>query len=208
MGLQFSVTAIGIVIVQSAVNIFGSSIIASYTAASKVLQLAMQPLISFGVTIATYAGQNLGAKRLDRIKYGMKIMNNISLVTSAIAAGVLVFFGKYFVMLFIENPSAEILSYAQEVFNYAAAFMIFLGWIFIYRNVLQGMGDSFVPMMAGVYELVARAIIAFTLPKFIGFTGICLADPIAWIAAALPLMYAYHIRMKKIMNENELATVQ
>ena len=195
MGLQFSVTAIGVIIVQSAINIFGSAVIASYTAASKVLQLVMQPSISFGVTIATYAGQNLGAGKFDRIKNGMKIMNKISVVTSLIAGFALVFLGKYFVTLFIENPTTEILRYAQQVFNYSAVFFIPLGFIFVYRNVLQGMGESFIPMMAGVYELLARALVAFTLPKFIGFTGICLSDPIAWIAASVPLM----MKIKKVL---------
>lgn len=203
MGLQFSVTAVGIIIVQSAVNVFGSDVIASYTASSKVLQLVMQPLVSFGVTIATYAGQNLGAKNYDRIKYGMKIMNIISIVTSIIAGVVLVLFGKYFVMMFIENPSDEIIRYTQEVLNYSALFMIFLGFIFVYRNVLQGMGESFVPMMAGIYELVARSLVVFILPKYIGFAGICLADPIAWIAAALPLMFTYYNKIKKIIPENK-----
>ena len=197
MGLQFSVTAIGIVIVQSAINVFGSTVIAAYTASSKVLQLVMQPSTSFGVTIATYAGQNLGAKRFDRIKNGMKIMNKISVVTSLLAGAVLVFLGKYFVMLFIDNPTPEIFKYAQEVFNYSAIFFIPLGFIFVYRNVLQGMGESFVPMMAGVYELAARSVVAFTLPKFIGFTGICLSDPVAWISASVPLMITYYRKMKK-----------
>lgn len=203
MGLQFSVTGVGIIIVQGAVNVFGSNVIASYTAASKVLQLVMQPLISFGVTIATYAGQNLGANRFDRIKKGVKVMNNISIITSLIAGAILVLFSKYFVMLFIENPSAEIIGYTQEVLNYSAVFMIFLGFIFVYRNVLQGMGESFVPMMAGFYELIARSVVAFILPKFIGFTGICLADPIAWIAAAVPLMFTYYSKIKKISKEYE-----
>ena len=203
MGLQFSVTAIGIVIVQSAINVFGSTVIAAYTASSKVLQLVMQPSTSFGVTIATYAGQNLGAKRFDRIKNGMKIMNKISIVTSLLAGAVLVFLGKYFVMLFIDNPTPEIFKYAQEVFNYSAIFFIPLGFIFVYRNVLQGMGESFVPMMAGVYELAARSVVAFTLPKFIGFTGICLSDPVAWISASVPLMITYYRKMKKIEIENK-----
>ena len=203
MGLQFSVTAIGIVIVQSAINVFGSTVIAAYTASSKVLQLVMQPSTSFGVTIATYAGQNLGAKRFDRIKNGMKIMNKISVVTSLLAGAVLIFLGKYFVMLFIDNPTPEIFKYAQEVFNYSAIFFIPLGFIFVYRNVLQGMGESFVPMMAGVYELAARSVVAFTLPKFIGFTGICLSDPVAWISASVPLMITYYRKMKKIEIENK-----
>lgn len=203
MGLQFSVTAVGIIIVQSAINVFGSTVIAAYAASSKVLQLVMQPAISFGVTIATYAGQNLGAKRFDRIKYGIKIMNKVSIISSLIAGFVLVFFGKYFVMLFIEKPTPEIYSYAQQVFNYSAIFFIPLGFILVYRNVLQGMGDSFIPMIAGVAELLARAVVAFTLPKFIGFVGICLSDPVAWIAAAVPLMIAYYRKINKIMDENK-----
>ena len=203
MGLQFSVTAVGTIIVQSAVNVFGSNVIASYTASSKILQLVMQPLMSYGVAIATYAGQNLGAKRYDRIVSGMKVMNYITLVTSLIAAAVLVFFTKYFVMIFIENPTDEIIGYTQQVLNYSAVFMIFLGAIFIYRNVLQGMGESFVPMMAGVYELVARSLVVFILPKYIGFAGICLSDPIAWIAASLPLMFTYYKKIKKIIPETQ-----
>ena len=203
MGLQFSVTAVGIIIVQSAINVFGSTVIAACAASSKVLQLVMQPAISFGVTIATYAGQNLGAKRFDRIKYGIKIMNKVSIISSLIAGFILVFFGKYFVMLFIENPTPEIYSYAQQVFNYSDIFFIPLGFILVYRNVLQGMGDSFIPMIAGVAELLARAVVAFTLPKFIGFVGICLSDPVAWIAAAVPLMIAYYRKINKIMDENK-----
>lgn len=203
MGLQFSVTAVGTIIVQSAVNVFGSNVIASYTASSKILQLVMQPLISYGVAIATYAGQNLGAKRYDRIVSGIKVMNYITLVTSLIAAAVLVFFTKYFVMIFIENPTDEIIGYTQQVLNYSAVFMIFLGAIFIYRNVLQGMGESFVPMMAGVYELVARSLVVFILPKYIGFAGICLSDPIAWIAASIPLMFTYYKKIKKIIPETQ-----
>lgn len=204
MGLQFSVTAVGIIIVQSAINVFGSTVIAAYTASSKVLQLVMQPAISFGVTIATYAGQNLGAKRFDRIKNGIKIMNKVSIISSLIAGAVLVLFGRYFVMLFIENPTPEIFDYAQQVLNYSAIFFIPLGFIFVYRNVLQGMGESFVPMMAGFFELAARATVAFTLPKVIGFTGICLSDPIAWISACVPLMLTYYIKMKKIDKKNKL----
>lgn len=203
MGLQFSVTAIGIVIVQSAINVFGSTVIASYTASSKVLQLVMQPATSFGVTIANYAGQNLGAGRFDRIKSGMKIMNKVSIITSLLAGLVLIFLGKYFVRLFIENPTAEIFTYSQLVFNYSAVFFIPLGFIFVYRNVLQGMGESFMPMMAGVLELIARSIVAFTLPKYIGFTGICLSDPVAWISASVFLMITYYKKMKKIEIENK-----
>lgn len=198
MALQFSITAIGIMTVQGALNVFGSSAIAAYTAASKVLQIVMQPAITFGVTMATYCGQNLGAKNYIRIKEGVKKCTEISVITSIIAGIILVFGGKFFVGLFIENPDASILAYAQECLNYSAIFFIPLGLIFIYRNALQGMGESFVPMMAGAFELIARAVVAFTLPSFIGYTGICLADPVAWLSAAIPLGIYYFKKMKSI----------
>ncbi len=204
MALQFSITAIGIMTVQGALNVFGSTVIAAYTAASKVLQLSMQPAISFGMTMATYCGQNLGAGNYERIKEGVKKSTIISIIISLLAAALLVFLGKWFVTLFIDNPTAEIFAYAQEVFNYSAAFYIPLGLIFIYRNALQGIGESFVPMMAGVYELVARAIVAFTLPQFFEFTGICLSDPLAWIAAAVPLAYTYYKKIKQLTKEGQV----
>ena len=203
MALQFSITAIGIMTVQSAINIFGSTVIASYAAASKVLQLVMQPATTLGVTMATYCGQNIGAKRYDRIKLGVKKCVQISIITSLISALVLIFLGKYFVMMFVSNPDAEILSYAQQVLNISAIFFIPLGLIFVYRNALQGIGDSFIPMMAGVYELVARAVVAFTLPKVLEFMGICLADPVAWFAAVIPLAYTYYKREKSFKYESE-----
>ena len=203
MALQFSITAIGIMTVQSAINIFGSTVIASYAAASKVLQLVMQPATTLGVTMATYCGQNIGAKRYDRIKLGVKKCVQISIITSLISAMVLIFLGKYFVMMFVSNPDAEILSYAQQVLNISAIFFIPLGLIFVYRNALQGIGDSFIPMMAGVYELVARAVVAFTLPKVLKFMGICLADPVAWFAAVIPLAYTYYKREKSFKYESE-----
>ena len=204
MSLQFSITAIGIMTVQGALNVFGSTVIASYTAASKALQLVMQPAITFGVTMATYCGQNLGAKEYGRIKEGVKECTKISIITSIIAGVVLIFLGKYFVMMFISNPDAEILKYAQQVLDISAIFFIPLGLIFIYRNALQGIGDSFVPMMAGVYELVARAIVAFTLPKYLYFMGICLADPVAWLAASIPLGITYFKRIKNLLKHGNI----
>ncbi|MBS6184613.1 MAG: MATE family efflux transporter, partial [Clostridium celatum] len=204
MALQFSITAIGIMTVQGALNVFGSIVIASYTAASKALQLVMQPAITFGVTMATYCGQNLGAKEYGRIKEGVKECTKISIITSIIAGAVLIFLGKYFVMMFISNPDEEILRYAQQVLDISAIFFIPLGLIFIYRNALQGIGDSFVPMMAGAYELIARAIVAFTLPSQLEFMGICLADPIAWLAAVIPLGITYFKRIKSLLRHGNI----
>ena len=110
----------------------------------------------------------------------------------------------YFVMMFISNPDAEILKYAQQVLDISAIFFIPLGLIFIYRNALQGIGDSFVPMMAGAYELIARAIVAFTLPRYLGFMGICLADPVAWFAAVIPLGITYFKRIRSLLKHGNI----
>ncbi len=174
MALQFSITALGLITVQGALNVLGSTVIAAYTASSKALQLVMQPAVTYGVTMATYCGQNLGAKRYDRIKDGVNKAIKISIITSIIAGFVLIAFGTQFVKLFIENPDAQIIAYSKQVLTISGIFFIPLGLIFIFRNALQGIGESFVPMMAGVAELGARALVAFTLPAFWGFFGICL----------------------------------
>lgn len=199
MALQFSITALGLITVQGALNVLGSTVIAAYTASSKALQLVMQPAVTYGVTMATYCGQNLGAKRYDRIKDGVNKAIKISIITSIIAGFVLIAFGTQFVKLFIENPDAQIIAYSKQVLTISGIFFIPLGLIFIFRNALQGIGESFVPMMAGVAELGARALVAFTLPAFWGFFGICLADPIAWIAASVPLTLYYHRTIKKLL---------
>lgn len=205
MALQFSITAAGAMVLQGALNNFGSKIIASYTAASKVQQLVMQPAVTFGVAMATYSGQNLGAGRIDRIKEGVKKCTIISIIVSIVSTIVVISFGGAFTKLFIDGNDLEVISYARHYLNTVSIFYIPLGLIFIYRNTLQGIGDSFVPMMAGVAEMIARTVVAFTLPRLIDFTGIALADPAAWFAAAIPLGITYFKRINVLLNEKQLA---
>mgnify|MGYP003377487337 FL=1 len=105
--------------------------------------------------------------------------------------------------MFVANSDPNVIAYAKQYLVIVAFFFIPLSLIFIYRNALQGMGHTFVPMMAGVGELVARSIVAFTLPTIIGYTGICLAGPMAWIAAALPLMFDYFKKVNSMSNTSE-----
>lgn len=205
MALQFSITAAGAMVLQGALNNFGSKIIASYTAASKVQQLVMQPAVTFGVAMATYSGQNLGAGRIDRIKEGVKKCTIISIIVSIVSTIVVISFGGAFTKLFIDGNDLEVISYARHYLNTVSIFYIPLGLIFIYRNTLQGIGDSFVPMMAGVAEMIARTVVAFTLPRLIDFTGIALADPAAWFAAAIPLGITYFKRINILLKEKQLA---
>ena len=205
MALQFSITAAGAVVLQSALNNLGSKIIASYTAASKVQQLVMQPAVTFGVAMATYSGQNLGAGKIDRIKEGVKKCTMISIIISIASTIIVVLFGGAFTKMFISGNDLEVIETAKHYLNTVSIFYIPLGLIFIYRNTLQGIGESFVPMMAGVAEMVARIVVAFTLPNLLDFTGIALADPVAWIAAAVPLGINYHKRINVILREKQLA---
>ncbi|CAI3652256.1 MATE family efflux transporter [Clostridium neonatale] len=201
MALQFSITATGLMVLQTALNAFGSTVIAAYTAASKVEQIVTQPGISFGTTMATYCGQNLGAGKYDRIKEGVKKGSIITIMVSIIAAVVLFVFGKSLSTLFISSDQIEALNYSKQYLNTVAAFLPILGMLFIYRNSLQGIGDAFIPMMAGVAELVARVIVAFTFPAFIGYIGICLASPFAWIGATIPMAIKYRILIKRMLIE-------
>lgn len=204
MALQFSITAIGIMVLQSALNNFGSKIIGAYTAASKVQQLVTQPCVTFGVTMATYSGQNLGAGKIDRIKEGVKKCVILSLCVSIFSSIMVFLFGVHFTKLFISSENIEALDYAKQYLNIVSIFYIPLGLIFIFRNTLQGIGESFIPMMAGAYEMIARIVVAFYLPTYIGFIGVALADPAAWLAAAIPLMIAYYKKINTVLSEKSL----
>ena len=106
--------------------------------------------------------------------------------------------------MFIDGNDVEVIYYAKQYLNTVSIFYIPLGLIFVYRNTLQGVGESFVPMMAGVAEMVARTVVAFTLPLLLDFIGIALADPAAWIAACVPLMITYYRKINTIFKEKEV----
>lgn len=199
MAFQFSITAIGTVILQGALNLFGSATIAAYTAASKVEQLVTQPAGTFGVTMANYSGQNLGADRVDRIREGVTKCTVLTLCFSVLASVVLFVFGEALSSLFIEGGQPEVVELAMTYLRICALFFPFLNMIFVYRNMLQGVGRSLMPLMAGVFELVARAVVSFTLPGVLGYVGICLAGPIAWVAAAVPLGITYAIVIRQML---------
>lgn len=198
MSLQFSITAIGTMVIQTSLNALGSVYIASYTAASKAQQIVVQPFLSFGATMATYVAQNVGAGKIKRIKQGVREGIKITLIYSVIAAVFLLLFGKLAVQMFVSASETEVIHAAQQYFKIIVAFYPALGLIFIYRNTLQGLGDGFFPMVGGIFELIARGVIAFTLARTIGYVGVCFADPAAWVGALIPIVPVYYIHMKKV----------
>lgn len=198
MGLQFSITAIGTIIVQSAVNVFGSVYIAGFSAAGKIQNILNTVFVAFGATIATFVGQNRGAGRIDRIHQGVRITQMMIFVWSIVSMTVILLFGSYLVRIFIDPSETEVLGAASTYFKAVAWCYPFLGSIFLYRNALQGLGFGFVPMMGGVFELLARTLIVMAVVGSAGYLGVCLADPAAWIAALIPLVPYYLYQMRRL----------
>ncbi len=193
MALQFSVTAIGSIMLQSAVNILGETVIAAVTVASKIQLLIILPSESIGITMATYCGQNLGAERLDRIESGT-VVSLILANIYAVAAGMIsYFFGSKMGILFVSADQTEILNYVGQFLRTACFFYPVLAVLFIFRNSIQGLGYSTSAMFAGAFELVARGIMGYIIiPKF-GYDAVCYANPSAWFAADLFLIPAFVI---------------
>ncbi|MBQ1786615.1 MAG: MATE family efflux transporter, partial [Turicibacter sp.] len=204
MALQYSITAVGVMILQVAVNSFGSTTVAAYTAASKVEQLVIQPGIALGMTMATYSAQNLGAYQIERIRLGVRKCTLITLIVNALSGVLVVLLGSYIVQLFIPAENIEALPLSQQYLNTVAIFFPILGLLFLYRFTLQGVGNTVVPMFAGVMELIMRTLVAFTLPGLLGYQGVCFASPFAWIGATVWLLWSYFRTMPRLEEKYKL----
>ena len=208
MAFQFSITAIGTIVLQGALNLFGPNPMAAYAAANKVEQLIAVAAGSFGVVMANYAGQNYGAGRIDRIKKGTRAGALLTVGFSLLSMAIGFLFPDYLTGLFMENGSAsysEIMNLSRQYLQLTCVFYPALFLIFIYRNVLQSIGKTFWPLMGGVFELITRTLCAFTLPAILDFAGICLAGPAAWFSAAIPLFIAYKAIIRRLLTPTEIA---
>lgn len=203
MALQYSITAIGTILVQSALNLLGSTVVASYSVSSKVEQLVTQPFSAMGVTMATYAAQNRGINDLNRIKSGVKVANIMSAVYAVIIYGVVYKILPYTIRLFVTEDIDMVLGYAKTYIIICGAFFIPLGMIFIYRNTLQGCGFGFLPMMGGVVELVCRAVIAFVAARLMSYEGVCFANAVTWLITGIFFWILYHILMRKMEKDKK-----
>ena len=200
MGLQFSITAIGTIIVQGAVNVYGEIYMAGFAAAGKLQNIIATVFTAFGATIATFVGQNRGAGKMDRVKTGVKYTQIMILIWSVVTMALVFFFGKYMMLLFVSASETEVIDAASVYFRTVFWCYPFLGSIFLYRNTLQGMGYGLVPMLGGVFELAARSAIVMTVAGRTSFA--CLSDPAAWIAALIPLVPYYIYTMRKWEKKN------
>ena len=201
MGFQYSITAIGSVILQAAVNSLGSIAVASMTAASKISMFVVCPFDALGSTMATYGGQNVGAGKLERLGKGLRSAVILGAIYSAIIFVVVYFFGENMIQIFLsptEENAATVLVWAKEFLVINAAFYFPLALVNIVRFLIQGMGFSGFAVFAGVFEMVARTIVGLFLVPVFGFIAACFASPLAWIFADAFLIPAFFFCRKRL----------
>ena len=201
MGFQYSITAIGSVILQAAVNSLGSIAVASMTAASKISMFVVCPFDALGSTMATYGGQNVGAGKLERLAKGPRSAVILGAIYSAVIFVVVYFFGENMIQIFLsptEENAATVLVWAKEFLVINAAFYFPLALVNIVRFLIQGMGFSGFAVFAGVFEMVARTIVGLFLVPVFGFVAACFASPLAWIFADAFLIPAFFFCRKRL----------
>jgi len=191
MGLQFSITAIGSIMLQSANNALGTACVAAFTAAMRIKMFVMCPLDSLGMAMATYSGQNYGAGKPDRIWAGIKSAALMMVVYSLAVALVIWLAAEKFALLFISPDETEIIADTALFLHINVSFFILLGSLSILRYSIQGAGYTKLAMFSGVYEMVARVLVSVVVVPLWGFWGVCFGDPTAWLFANLFLVPAF-----------------
>jgi len=205
MGLQFSITALGSLILQKAVNGLGTVAIASLTTGNRISLFLFMPLETLGITMATFCGQNLGAGKLARIRQGIRISMLIQLIYSFFVAGLIAwFFGRGLATLFVGAAETEIIENVGFQLRIMALSFFTIGTLFVFRNSVQGLGYSFMAMSAGVCELAARIFVAFFLVERFGFRGAVFAGPLSWLLADMVLIPAYFVIMKRLKEKTKV----
>lgn len=197
MALQFSVTAFGTILVQSALNILGSATVAAYTAAVKIEQMITQGTLALGVAVNNYCAQNKGAKLYARIRSGMRSALAIGMVYVAVSGLIMWTVGKYGAYLFLSESTPSLLELAEIYLRCNALFLPFLLGIDLYRSSIEGMGYGFLSLFSGIAELIGRGVTAHFAAEYESYFGVCMAGPVAWVLASVLLVVMYLRVMRK-----------
>lgn len=201
MGLQFSITAIGSIMLQSSNNALGTIYVASFTAAMRIKYLFTCVFENIGVAMATYCGQNIGARRLDRVRQGEWSAVKIMLVYFVFTALVIFPFADYMMELFVESGEQAVVANAAKMMRISCYFYPALGMLTIFRYSIQGLGYSNLSMLSGVMEMIARCGVSLWLVPVFAFTGVCFGDPVAWIFADLFLFPAFFLLYRHLKKK-------
>lgn len=196
MAVQFTILGLSMLIIQSVCNGFGADVIAAFTAALRIEQLATLPMVSFGVALASFVAQNFGAKRFGRIRDGVKRISVLNVILSIIMAFLMHYFGGHMVRIFVGNENENVVKIAHDYLFISSIFYFFLAQIFVYRNALQGLGRVTIPLIASIGELLMRSFAAIYLAVRISYFGVFYAGPIAWVTASLVLATGYYTTLK------------
>lgn len=200
MGLQFSITAIGSIMLQSANNALGTACVAAFTSAMRIKMFFICTFESLGIAMATFSGQNYGAGRPERVWQGIKASTGIMLLYAVFTFVLLMAGAKNFALIFVEPTETEILRDTELFLHVACSFFPALGLLCILRYTIQGVGFTNLAMFSGVAEMIARiAVSLYAVPAF-GFLAVCFGDPMAWVAADLFLIPAFACVYKRIKN--------
>lgn len=208
MGLQFSITAIGSIMLQSANNALGTACVAAFTAAMRIKMFVMCPLDALGMAMATYSGQNYGAGKPERIWMGIKSATLMMVVYSVAIAIIMWILADKFALLFISPDETEIMKDTVYFLHLNTMFFALLGLLSILRYSIQGVGYTRLSMFSGVAEMVARVLVSLFLVPALKFQGVCLGDPTAWLFANLflvPAFFYVYKQLRKSSQEHTLA---
>lgn len=201
MGLQYTITAVGNVILQASVNGLGYAAVAATTAGSKIRLFFCTPYDALGGTMATFSGQNVGAKKPDRVKKGLREATLLGFGYSVIGLALMFIFGNSLCLMFLDPGETEIIEMAEFFLIADAAFGFFLTVVNTYRFSIQGMGYSGLAMLAGIMEMIGRSAVAFLAVPVFGFYAACFAAPLAWVLADMFLIPASASCIKKLREK-------
>lgn len=201
MGLQYSITAIGSVVLQTAVNGLGSSAVAAVASGGKLSMFFCCPFDAMGSTMATYAGQNLGAGKLKRVDQGIRSCSGLALIYSVIACVVMIAAGQYLALLFVDGSEGALIDMIITFLKCNSFFYFPLALVNIVRFTIQGLGFGKLAMLAGVCEMIARSVVGFIFVPRFGYVAACMASPIAWVLADLFLIPAYFLVVRHLRKK-------
>ena len=198
MGLQNSVISIGMMVLQYFVNQFGSYAVAAYTIGNRVQLLIQNPMNSMSMVIATFAGQNEGAGRYDRIKKGVNFCLLICIVYSIVIGAVSMIFAQPITGIFTSGSSQQTIDYSVQFIFWNCPFEWSLAMLFIYRGTIQGLKNGIVPMIGSLIEVVMRIMAPVIFSSVIGYASICVAGPAAWTGSMLLMIAVYYVKIRKL----------
>lgn len=206
ISFQNGIIGFGGLVVQYVINGFGFIFVAGFTATNKLYGILEVAAVSFGYSISTFTGQNLGAKKYDRIRVGMKAALKMAIGTSIIISIIMIVFGRNILSMFISGTPEEVklvIDIAYRYLTVMSSMLFILYMLHTYRCAIQGMGDTIIPMTSGIIELFMRIGVVLILPIFVGQIGIYFAEVAAWTGAVMILMPTYYIRLRKICCKDQ-----